>query len=434
MITSIPIIITVYLGILFTMLAAGMWIGVGVGGVGLAGMGLLLKGSGLHLFAQIVYNQLHSFILTALPLFVFLGEILLRTGIGGRMYTALTGLFERIPGGLLHVNVASSAMLAAACGSSMATAATITTVAIPELEQRGYKKQWSLSSLVVSGSLGIMIPPSIPLIVYGFLTETSVVRLFTAGIIPGVLLAFSFSLLIFIQALRNPESIGGTQVKVPLTKVIKNLAGIIPVVILIVIVLGSIYGGIATPTESAGLGCVGALIVAAAYRKLTWRSLVDSLKETAILMGMIGFIIIGALAMSFSISHLGVGTRIMEFVGSLAIPPIAIIFMIYTIYIILGCVMDALALLLVIVPIAFPIVIGLGFDPVWFGIAVVIGQEMACITPPIGVNLWVVQGITGEPMERLSMWILPFFLILLAFLVVLTFFPQIATWLPDLIL
>ena len=431
MITALPIVLTVYLGILFLFLILGMWIGVATGTIGMVSMGWLIGGNGLHLFIQVVYSQLNSFILTAVPLFMLLGEILLHTGIGGRLYTALGSVMSRVPGGLLHVNVWSCALLAAASGSAMATAATMSTVAIPELEKQGYKKPWALGSLVVAGSLGIMIPPSIAMIVYGFLTQTSVIKLFTAGIIPGVTLALMFSALISVQAARDPESIGGSRAKAPFKKMVKDLTGIIPMIILILLVLGSIYAGIATPTESAGVGVVGALLIAAFYRELTWQSLVGSVMETVIIMGVIGFIVIGALAMSFSISHLGMGVKIVGFIGSLHLPSMVVIFLIYAVYIFLGCVMDGLALLLVIVPIVFPIVMSLGFDPVWFGIAIVVGQEMAAITPPIGCNLWVVQGITGVSMEQLTKYMLPFFGILVVFLVILTFFPQLATWLPS---
>jgi tripartite ATP-independent transporter DctM subunit len=434
MITALPIVLTVYLGILFLLLALGMWVGVTTGVIGVVSMGWLVRGSGLKLFIQLAYNLLNSFILTAVPLFILLGEILLYSGIGSRLYTALSGFMSRVPGGLLHVNVWSCAILAAASGSSMATAATMSTVAIPELEKRGYKKPWALGSLVVAGSLGIMIPPSIPLIVYGFLTETSVIRLFTAGIVPGIILAMMFSTLIFIQAMRAPKSIGGIRTKIPFKKAIRDFTGILPAIVLITFVLGSIYAGIATPTESAGIGVVGALLIAVAYREFNWHSLFISVKETVIIMGVVGFIIIGAIAMSYSISHLGMGNKIVGFIGSLQFTPLGVMFLIYAVYIFLGCFIEGLPLLLIVVPIVFPIVTNLGFDPVWFGIAIVVGQEAATITPPIGCNLWVVQGITGESMEMLAKSMLPFFVVLVVFLVILTFFPQIALWLPSVLL
>ena len=280
-----------------------------------------------------------------------------------------------------------------------------------------------------------MIPPSIALIIYGFLTETSVVRLFTAGIVPGVILAGMFSALIIFQGVFRPSSLGDiVKEKMPFGQVVKNFVGITPVLLLIAIVLGTIYGGVATPTEAAALGCVGATIIAVAYRQFTWQGMFNAIKDTVVLMAIIGFIMFGAMAMTFSVSHLGLGPILVNILVDMQVSPYAAIFMLYGIYILLGCVMDALALLLIIVPVAFPVVMALGFDPVWFGIAVVLGQELACITPPIGVNLWVVQGITGVSMEELTKAILPFFFILIMFLVVLTFVPQLATWLPDLIL
>jgi len=412
-----------------------MWIGVTVGAVGVASLGLLVKGSGLQLFILTIYNQLQGFTLTAVPLFIFMGEILLHTQIGVRLYRGLMGVMTPIPGGLLHVNVWSCAILAATCGSSPATVATMSTVAVPELKRHGYNQKWALGSLTVAGTLGLMIPPSIALIIYGFLTETGVVSLFTAGIVPGVILAGMFSALIIFQGVVRPGSLGGiVKEKMPLGLIIKNFVGIVPVLLLIAIVLGTIYGGVATPTEAAALGCLGATIIAIAYRQFTWQGMFNAVKETVIIMATIGFIILGAMAMTYSVSHLGLGSILVKALLSMQISPYAAIFMLYAIYILLGCVMDALALLLIIVPVAFPVVIGLGFDPVWFGIVVVLGQELACITPPIGVNLWVVQGITGVSMEELTKAILPFFFILLIFLVILTFVPELALWLPGLIL
>ncbi len=434
MVTSIPIILGLYLGILFAFLALGMWIGVTVGAVGIASLGFLVKGTGLQLFVLTIYNQLQSFTLTAVPLFIFMGEILLHTQIGVRLYRGLMGVMSPIPGGLLHVNVWSCAILAATCGSSPATVATMSTVAVPELKRHGYNQRWALGSLTVAGTLGLMIPPSIALIIYGFLTETGVVSLFTAGIVPGVILAGLFSALIIFQGVFRRGSLGGIKERMPFGQIVKDFAGIVPVLLLIALVLGTIYGGVATPTEAAALGCVGATLIAVAYRQFTWQGMFNAVKETVIIMATIGFIILGAMAMTYSISHLGLGTIMVKTLLGTEISPYAAIFMLYAIYILLGCVMDALALLLIIVPVAFPVVIGLGFDPVWFGIVVVLGQELACITPPIGVNLWVVQGITGTSMEELTKAILPFFLILVIFLIVLTFVPELATWLPSLIL
>ena len=435
MVTSIPVILGLFFGILFVFLALGMWIGVTVGVVGVASLGLLVKGSGLQLFILTVYNQLQGFTLTAVPLFIFMGEILLHTQIGVRLYRGLMGIMSPIPGGLLHVNVWSCAILAATCGSSPATVATMSTIAVPELKRHGYNQKWALGSLTVAGTLGLMIPPSIALIIYGFLTETSVVRLFAAGIVPGLILAGMFSALIIFQGVFRPGSLGGiVKEKMPFGQVVKNFAGIAPVLILIAVVLGTIYGGVATPTEAAALGCVGATLVAVAYRQFTWQAMFNAIKDTVIIMGTIGFIILGAMAMTYSVSHLGLGPILVNTLVDMQVSPYVAIFMLYGIYILLGCVMDALALLLIIVPVAFPVVIGLGFDPVWFGIVVVLGQELACITPPIGVNLWVVQGITGVSMEKLTKAILPFFFILIIFLVVLTFVPELALWLPNLIL
>ncbi|MFC2009196.1 TRAP transporter large permease [Chloroflexota bacterium] len=433
MVSSLVAILGLYLGVLFGLLSLGMWFGVTVGAVGVLSFVFLIKGANIHLFVLIIYNQLRSFTLTAVPLFIFLGEILLHTGIGQKLYRGLMGIMQGIPGGLLHVNVWSCALLAAASGSSPATVATMASVSVPELERLGYNRQWSLGTVTVAGSLGLMIPPSVALIIYGFMTETSVVRLFTAGIIPGILLAVLFSTVILVKGIQNPAALGGERITIGRGQVLKDALGIVPILLLIGIVLGSIYAGVATPTESAALGCVGAVGVAASYRYLTRDGMIQAVRETVIVMGTIGFIIVGALAMSYSVSHLGLGTLLVRWVESLDIPPIGVLFMLYLVYILLGCVMESLALLLIIVPIAFPVVVGLGYDPVWFGIVVVVGQELACITPPIGVNLWVMQGITGEPIERLARAVLPFFFVLVGFLVVLTFIPQLATWLPDLL-
>lgn len=406
--------------------------GVALGIVAVGSAFLFLGDAGRHLVIQLTYNSLHSFTLSAIPVFILMGELLFHTGLSERLYNSLMGSVTRLPGGLLHANVMSCAVFAAACGSSVAEVAAMGTVAIPSLEQKGYKRQWAMGSLAAAGSLGMMIPPSIPLIIYGFMTDTSVAKLFVAGVIPGIILALMFSARIGIQALWHPDSIGGTTEKASFKEIFRRLSGMLPSATLILIVLGSIYMGIATPTEAAGVGVLGALVIASLYRNLNWQSFCGAVKETVILWGMIAFIMVGAQCMSYSLSYLRVGARLTEVITSLPVPPLVILFGLYLMYIAMGCIMDAVSLILVTVPICFPIVISLGFDPIWFGIALVVLLEIAVVTPPVGCNLWVLQGLTGESMGSVSRSVLPFFYVMLVFLLILTFLPELATWLPSL--
>ncbi len=441
-IPSIGLISAVYLGTLGILLASGVFLGVAAGLVAYISMLFLIQGGGHHLFVQLAYNQLHGFILTAVPVFVFMGEILLRTGISDKLYNSISVLMSRVPGRLLHVNVFSSAMFSAVSGTSTATVAAIGAVALPELQKRGYDKRMSLGSLAIAGTLGMMIPPSVAMILYSFLTGTSLSKLFMAGIVPGIILAFLFSAVIVLQSLKNPDRVQDTsrddlQVensrRISLLGKMRIAAGILPVVFLIVAIFGSIYMGIATPTEAAGVGVWGALLIALIQKKLTLKVIIEAAKHSAILNCIIGIILMGSLGMSFSISHLGVGRMLVETIASLDLSPTVVLILMYILYFILGCFMDGISLILVTVPLAYPIIVSLNFDPIWFGVVLVVTIELAMVTPPIGVNLWVLQGISGESMQTTVRGVLPFIVVLIGFLVLLNIFPQIATWLPGII-
>jgi tripartite ATP-independent transporter DctM subunit len=372
-----------------------------------------------------------EFLLVAIPMFVLLGEILLRAGIAERMYNALAQWLSWLPGGLMHSNIGSCTMFAATSGSSVATAATIGTVAIPEIHKRGYNERLFLGTLAAGGTLGILIPPSINLIVYGLLTDTSIPALYLGGFIPGFLLAVLFMVTVIIFCLIFP-SWGGQKVETEWDKRIKGLKDLFPPLIIFGAVVGSIYGGIATPTEAASLGVTAALALAAWYRKLSFKMLRDAIEGTMKTTAMVMLIILAALFLNFVLGFIGLTQALATFIESLGLTPFQTLLAVIAFYLILGCFMETLSMLITTAPIITPIIIGLGYDPVWFGILLMVMLETALITPPIGVNLYVVQGVRGRgSMNDIMIGIIPFLLTMFVMIGLLVAFPQIALWLPE---
>ncbi|RAI01926.1 hypothetical protein DLJ53_11080 [Acuticoccus sediminis] len=374
-----------------------------------------------------------DFILVAAPLFILMGEILLRSGISDRMYNALAAWTSRIPGGLLHTNIAASAMFSATSGSSVATAATIGTVALPAFQDRGYSERMALGSLVAGGTLGILIPPSVNLVVYGAMTDTSIGRLFAAGLVPGILMALLFSLTIVVFALVRPQIAGAGEARIALRDRVWLLKDLIPPLAIFALVMGSIYFGFATPTEAAGLGVVGALVLAALHRRLSvamlHASFLSALKTTA----MVLLIVLAAFFLNFVISLLGVPQAIARWIAELGLTPMQTILLLVVIYIALGCVLETLSMIVTTIPIVTPLAVSLGFDPVWFGIFLVIMAELALATPPVGMNLFVVQGVRpgGGSINDTIIGTLPFLAAMLLTAGILIAFPEIALWLPN---
>ncbi len=374
-----------------------------------------------------------DFLLVAIPMFVLLGEILLRAGITERMYDGMVKWLGWLPGGLMHSNIGSSALFAATSGSSVATAATIGTVAIPQIEERRYNEPLFLGTIAAGGTLGILIPPSINLILYGLLTDTSVPELYLAGFLPGFILAALFMVTIVLLCLLRPE-LGGDKIRASWAERLQALPSLIPPIGIFFVVVGSIYAGLATPTEAASLGVVAALILAAANRKLTIPMLKAALEGTMRTTAMIMLIIIAAVFLNFVLSVIGLTQALADFVTGLGLTPFQTMLMIVGVLILLGCFMETLSMLLTTAPLIAPIVIALGYDPVWFGILLMVLLETALITPPIGINLYVVQGVRGRG-EMLDVMIgaAPFVLTMFAMIALLLAFPGLALWLPSLV-
>lgn len=421
------------LGLLFGMLAIGLPIAVVMLLLALA-LDWFFSPMPLVLAAgELSWVSSSNYLLVSVPLFVLLGEILLRAGIADRLYGAIVQWIGWMPGGLMHANIGASTAFAATSGSSVATAATISVVAKPMIGRYGYNERLFYGSIAAGGTLGILIPPSINLILYGWLTSTSVPALYMAGIIPGIVLALIFSLAIIVVCTIRP-GLGGQKIETNWKSRIESLPSLLPPLFIFAVIIGSIYMGIATPTESAALGVVSALVLAGIYRQLSVRMLLEAIDGTMRTTGMIMLIVMAAWFLNFVISAMGLVTAVNAGIVALGLEPIALLATIILIYLVLGCFMDPLPMMIVTVPVLTPLVVSAGFDPVWFGIVIVLLCEMALITPPIGMNLFVVQGVRRRgSLADIMIGVLPFMLALLAMIGVVIAFPQIVLWLPELI-
>jgi C4-dicarboxylate transporter DctM subunit len=415
---------------LFALLGSGIWIGLTLTGVAWIGMQLFSARPAGDAMAVTVWGSASSWTLTALPWFIWMGEILFRTKLSESMFRGLAPWVSKLPGRLLHTNVVGCTIFAAVSGSSAATCATIGKMTLPELKKRGYPEDITIGSLAGAGTLGLLIPPSIIMIVYGVTADVSIAKLFVAGIIPGILLAGLFSGYLAVWALMN-----GKQVPVPdqvLTfgQKLFESRHLIPVVLLISAVLGSIYSGVATATEAAAVGVVGSIILSAAQGSLNWQTFRDSLMGATRLYCMIALILAGAAFLTLSMGYIGLPRHLAEFVSSLGLSPFMLMIALAIFYIILGCFLDGISMVVLTMGVVLPTVQAAGFDLVWFGIFIVIVVEMAQITPPVGFNLFVLQGMTGREITYIARVTMPFFFLMCGMVLLLWFFPQIATWMP----
>lgn len=381
---------------------------------------------------EIAWNTADDFILVAAPMFIMMGELMHRAGISGRLFAALTPWCARIPGGLMHTNIAASAVFAATSGSSVATAATIGTVAIPGMDRGGYNRPLFLGSIAAGGTLGILIPPSINMIIYAVLTDTSVRDLYAAGFIPGFLLAALFSLTVLIAALWRPGWGGTPPGPGSLWRArLQGLPDLLPPLGLFLVVVGSIYAGIATPTEAAALGLMATLGLVAANGALTLPVLLRAFEGTVRTTAMVMLIITAAVFLNFVMVSIGLVRAITDLVLSLGWPPLGMLAAIVLFYLILGCFMETLSMMIATTPVVVPVIVGLGYSPVWWGVIFVILMEAALITPPVGLNLYVVQTVRrGGPFAELCLGALPFLGAMLVMIVLLIAFPALALWLP----
>ncbi len=380
---------------------------------------------------DLIWGGSTNFALVAVPLFILTGELLLNSGIAGGMFQAIDRWVRVVPGGLLHTIIGSSALFAATSGSSVATAATIGTIAVPQMKTGGYAPPLFLGSIAAGGTLGILIPPSINMIIYGVLAEVSVGRLYLAGLIPGLLLAGLFSLIVLILCVWKPEMGGRQETKPTWRERFDALPGLLPPLLLFLLMVGSIYAGIATPTEAAALGFIGALALTAWRRKLSWQMLMGALERTMRTTCMVMLIVLAAQLLNFVMVSIGLADQIRNAVGAIDAPPVVILAAIVVMYLILGCFMESLSLMIATTPIVVPIIVAIGYDPLWFGVIFMILIETALVTPPIGMNLFVVQSIRGNgPFRDVALGALPFVVAMILMIALLTAFPSIVTWLP----
>ena len=411
-------------------IVVGVLVAAALGVLGLA-LGEIYARFPLHLaMGEMAWATSNSFLLVAIPFFVLLGEILLRSGSAERMYAALVQWVPWLPGGLMHSNIAACGLFAATSGSSVATAATIGTVAMGEIERRGYNERLFLGTIAAGGTLGILVPPSINMIVYGVLTETSIPALYLAGLVPGIVLASLFSLTVLIVCLVRPE-LDGERVQTSWEGRWRSLPDLIPPVFIFLAVVGSIYAGLATATEAAALGVLAALVVAAWKRRLTWGVLRESLEGTMRTTAMIMAILIAAYFLNFVITSIGLTARVNRSITELGLGRFELLLVVIGFYIVLGMFMETLSMMVATVPIIVPVLVRAGFDPVWLGVLIVLLMETAMITPPIGINLYVVQGLRKRGrIDDVMVGAAPFVLTLIGMIALLVAWPDIALWLP----
>jgi len=415
-------------GVFLLLLLAGFWIPFAVA---VGALLMLWEYGGWNAFRAIGFvswGSLNSFTLTAIPLFLLMAEILLRSGVGARAYRGLGRATGRLPGGLLQTNIAGCALFAAINGSSVATAATIGTVALPEMRSRGYDTRMAAGSVAAGGTLGILIPPSIAMIVYATFTETSVSHLFAAGILPGLLMTGLFMAFIAWRAIRHP---GVVPVARPDgTGLGTMVADLLPFLLLIGLVLGSIYGGVATPTEAAAMGVLGAFALALLFGRCDATVIGESLAATVRTTASILFIVLAAALLSYCLGVTGIGRALTEWVVGLGLPRLAFLLAVTALYLVLGCIIDSLAMIVITVPLLHPVLLAYGVDPVWFGVVLVILIEMGQITPPFGINLFVIQSIGGGRFEEVAAGTAPYVALMGVMILLLIAFPGLALWIP----
>ena len=422
----------VVFGILFLTLAAGIWVGFSLFIVGFMGMVIFSPLPPGNNMASSVWATIEKWEYVALPLFILMGEILYRSGISEKLFKSLVPWLYRLPGGLLLMNIVSCTLFAAVSGSSAATTATVGRITLAEFDKLGYDRRLAMGSLAGAGTLGFLIPPSLIMIVYAILAEVSIGKMFMAGILPGLLLAGIYSSYIIYRGIRNPEIAPRTQESYSWKERLVGLKDLAPTLILILMVLGSIYGGVATPTEAAALGVLGAAVFAFLNRQMNLKILFDCLVGAVKTNAMIMMIVVGAGFLSRVMGFLGIPATITRAITEMDLSPYMLMILLGGFYVVLGCLLDGFSIVVMTLPIALPMVTAAGFDPIWFGIYLILMVEVSQITPPVGFNLFVIQGLTGEPIVKIARYALPFFFLMLLTTAILTIFPDIALYLPNL--
>ncbi len=428
---SDPMIFAVLLGLLLFLLAAGVWVAVSLTIMAFFAIAVFSNAPEGLVLATTLWGHSHSWPLAALPLFILMGEILLRSKLSEDMFSGLAPWLGRIPGRLLHVNILGCAIFAAVSGSSAATAATIGRMSVPELLERGYPEKLILGTLAGSATLGLLIPPSIILIVYGVATEQSIARLFVAGVLPGILLVGLFAGYVMVKAKLDPASIPVESRKFTFGEKIQASKRLIPVMLLIGGVIGSIYTGVASPTDAAALGVLLATLLAVVSGNFGRKAFIDALMSATKTSCMIAFILLGAAFLSIAMGFTGIPRNLANWIGTFDLSPYALLAVLTVFFVILGCFLDGISVVVLTTSIILPMVEAAGIDPLWFGIYLVLVVEMSQITPPVGFNLFVIQGLTGINILRVAAAAMPFFFLLLLGALIITVFPSIVTYLPN---
>jgi C4-dicarboxylate transporter DctM subunit len=416
---------------LFGFLLAGLWVGFALMAVGLVAMEIATSAPVGATFARRVWGAMNSWDLTALPMFIWMGEILFRSRLSADMFTGLAPFTRRLPGRLLHVNIFGCALFAAVSGSSAATTATVGRMSLPELRARGYPVPMAIGTLAGAGTFGFLIPPSIILIVYGAATEQSIARLFLAGVVPGLMLAAMFAGYVMIWSLINRDRMPPPEPRPSARERLRAFGLLLPTVGLIVAVIGSIYAGLASPTEAAVVGVAGALAISRLTGGLDRASFVASLRGAAITSCMIAFILAGAAFLTVAMGFTGIPRALAAWIGEQGYSQFALLSALLVFFVVLGFFLDGISIVVLTTSVILPMVLAAGIDPIWFGIFLVLVVEMSQITPPVGFNLFVIQSITGRNIFEIAWYALPFFLLLVAATAILALFPEIALWLPS---
>ena len=424
-------LIIFFISVLLFFLGSGIWVALSMIGVSAIGMMLFTSRPVGDAMATTIWGTSSSWTLTALPLFVWMGEILFRTKLSENLFKGLSPWMQKLPGGLIHVNVVGCALFAAISGSSAATVATVGKMSIPELRKRNYPEKILLGSLAGSGTLGLLIPPSIILIIYGVAVQESIAKLFIAGIIPGIMIALIFMSYVIIWSLINKKSMPKIIEEYSFLEKIKRSKQLLPVIILILAVIGSIYTGIATATEAASLGVVGALILSYFQNSLTLKTFKSSLLGATKTSCMIAFILAGSTFLSLAMGFTGLPRNLALWIQNMDLSPYVLIFVLMIFYIILGMFLDGISAVVLTMAIIEPMIRQAGFDMIWFGIFLVVVVEMAQITPPVGFNLFVLQGMANKDMGYIARSAFPLFLLMVLAVVIIILFPEIALWLPQ---
>jgi C4-dicarboxylate transporter DctM subunit len=428
---DVTVVALVLLVVMFVLLGSGVWVALSLIGVGLAGIVLFTSAPAGQVMATTIWGSSGNWALTALPLFIWMAEILYRTRLSDDIFSGLAPWLTRLPGRLMHVNVLGCGLFAAVCGSTSATCATIAKIALPELRRRGYDERMIIGSLASSGTLGILIPPSIMMIVYGFIAEVSIARLFIAGVIPGIVMVVIFMGYVVVWAWLNPGRTPPSDIRMTLGERIYASRRLMPVVALIALVMGTIYSGVVTPTEAATVGVVGALALSLLYRSLTWANFVESLVGATRTSCMIAFILAGAAFMSMAMGYTGIPRASAQLIASYHLSAWGLLAALTVLYIILGLALDGISMVVLTSAVVQPMIRQASIDPVWFGIYMVLMVQVAELTPPVGFPMFVMQMFTGRSLLYVSRAALPFFFLLLVGTALIIVFPDLVTYLPN---